>query len=111
MGDIVVKEDKGDREMKHTELPWKLYQEKFRPEISDKVVVEIQDANGSAIIPWGAFDAANQPKKERMGNYRLIVRACNCHYQLLEALQATRGQWIHSVNADKCLQAIAKATE
>ena len=29
---------------------------------------------------------------------------------LLEALQQSRGQWIHSVNAEACLAAIAKAT-
>jgi hypothetical protein len=29
---------------------------------------------------------------------------------LLEALEACRGQWIHSVNAERCLSAIAKAT-
>ena len=28
---------------------------------------------------------------------------------LLAALEITRGQWIHSVNAEQCLSAIAKA--
>lgn len=30
---------------------------------------------------------------------------------LLEALEVTRGQWIHSINAPMCLAAIAKARE
>lgn len=29
--------------------------------------------------------------------------------ELLEALERSRGQWIHSVNAEQCLAAIAKA--
>lgn len=39
-------------------------------------------------------------------NSRLISAAPD----LLEALQASRAQWIHSVNAEKCLAAIFKAT-
>ena len=31
--------------------------------------------------------------------------------ELLEALERSRAQWIHSVNADRCLAAIAKAKE
>lgn len=37
---------------------------------------------------------------------RLIAAAPD----LLEALRLTRGQWIHSVNAEVCLAAIEKAT-
>lgn len=36
---------------------------------------------------------------------RLIAAAPD----LLEALKVSRAQWIHSVNAEKCLAAIAKA--
>jgi len=46
---------------------------------------------------WTDQDAANA---------RLIAAAP----ELLEALQVTRGQWIRSVNAKHCLDAIAKAT-
>ena len=38
-------------------------------------------------------------------NARLIAAAPD----LLEALKRSRAQWIHSVNADYCLAAIAKA--
>ena len=31
--------------------------------------------------------------------------------ELLEALERSRAQWIHSVNADRCLAAIAKAQQ
>jgi len=45
--------------------------------------------------------------EEAEANARLIAAAPD----LLAALQVTRGQWIHSVNADECLAAIAKATD
>jgi len=43
---------------------------------------------------------------EAAANARLIAAAPD----LLAALQACRGQWIHSVNAEQCLAALRKAT-
>jgi hypothetical protein len=45
---------------------------------------------------WGGHNEANA---------RLIAAAP----ELLAALRLTRGQWIHSINAQECLAAIAKA--
>lgn len=44
-------------------------------------------------------------KEMQKANVQLITAAPD----LLEALKRSRGQWIHSVNADICLAAIAKA--
>ena len=50
--------------------------------------------------------ASDSAKGYWEANARLIAAAP----VLLEALEATRAQWIHSVNAEQCLEAIAKAT-
>ena len=51
--------------------------------------------------------AENLDNEEANATY--IVRAVNAHDELVAALEATRGQWIHSVHAEQCLSALAKA--
>lgn len=67
----------------HTKTPWKLYKAKLRPDISDVVIIEVQDRNGKSIIKWGGFDG----QKNRDANAAFIVRACNSHDDLLAALR------------------------
>jgi hypothetical protein len=73
--------------MEKTKLPWVLYHEVFRKEISNMNVIEVQDSNGKAIIKWTGFDGADQPKKEKLANARFIVTACN-NYDRLKAEKA-----------------------
>lgn len=74
--------------MTHTPLPWRVYHEVFRPQLSDMKVIEVQDSGGESIVFWTGFDSADQPEKVKLANARFIVKACNCHYDLLEALEA-----------------------
>ncbi len=70
----------------HTKTPWKLYKAKLRPDISDVVIVEVQDQNGKSIIKWGGFDG----QKNRDTNAAFIVRACNSHERLVMACERAK---------------------
>ncbi len=63
-------------------------------------------ANARWELPAWILNAEPMQFGNDAANARLIA-AAPC---LLEALQACRAQWIHSVNADQCLAAISKAT-
>lgn len=69
---------------KHTPLPWKIHQTEDRLPIpiigkSCEFIAECSD-DGSLIRASQAWD-----------NARFIVRACNSHYELVEALEAILG--------------------
>lgn len=63
--------------MKHTELPWH-YQED-----SDTYTHIIRDPSGSRIVAQFRQDTSGLPE----ANAAFIVKACNNHYTLLEALK------------------------
>lgn len=65
----------------HTPGPWKYYRSKLRSNFST-IVIEVQDANGQAIVAWGGFDHDNQKSKQRQANARLMALSP----ELLEAL-------------------------
>ncbi len=69
--------------MGHTKGPWKVYHKVFRPQLSSRKVLEVQDSNGNSVVPWTGFDSANQSTKEKIANARLIAAAP----ELLEALK------------------------
>lgn len=69
-------------------------------------VFRILDENARRIrLEVSFLDLA--PLEDRMKYARIVAAAP----ELLEALRQSRAQWIHSVNAEKCLAAIAKATK
>jgi len=83
---------------KHTAGPWS------RDRYGHVVGPDGEDVRFRSLA-IAASGSAERPA-EAEANTDLIAAAPD----LLEALQATRGQWIHSVNAAQCLAAIAKAT-
>ena len=54
----------------------------------------------------GPWEAQSVQTEEATANAQLRAAALD----LLAALTISQGQWIHSVNKDQCLAAIAKAT-
>lgn len=76
--------------MSHTPGPWHF----------DGLVIHDSHCNILAVTVSG-----DRTWEEEDANSRLIVAAPD----LLAALVISRGQWIHSVNAEQCLAAIAKA--
>jgi hypothetical protein len=75
--------------MSHTPGPWRF----------DKDNLNVY-SNGLVAQTFGHLHNG-----EKAANAHLIAAAP----ELLEALERARGQWIHSVNAEQCLAAIAKA--
>ena len=88
MGNAKV-EGKSRRQImsEHTAGLWIFYKDKLRPQLSDKVVIEVQDSHHRAIVPWTGFDCADQPQEEKEANARFIVLACNHHDELVRELQ------------------------
>ena len=82
---------KTETEVKHTPGPW------F---VDSDIASQVCQPNGSK-----RRRIKCPPDANGIADARLIAAAPD----LLEALAASRGQWIHSVNAEKCLAAIAKA--
>ena len=64
----------------------------------------IQTVNGQWIARANAVGRGERMNDVRMANARLVAAAPD----LYGALMVTRGQWIHSVNAEQCLAALAK---
>jgi hypothetical protein len=102
-------------DIQHTPGPWEI-----KTTLKGKLVREERNAHGEA-SSYRAYIRKGEPgtagfqivcdvdfgygRKTDEANARLIATAP----ELLEALEMTRGQWIHSVNAKKCLAVIAKA--
>lgn len=64
--------------------------------------ITVYDKNGEAVV----YIIARDTLAEELAHAHLIEATP----ELFEALTMCRGQWIHSVNAERCLAAIAKAT-
>lgn len=66
---------------KHTPLPWKVYYAKN----NGQIILGTGEENGCAIQNHsGAFWRDDEEAK---ANAEFVVRACNSHYELLEALE------------------------
>ena len=65
----------------HTPVPWKVYYAKN----NGHLILGIGEENGQAITNHsGAFWGTNDEAK---ANSEFVVRACNNHYQLIDALE------------------------
>ncbi len=71
-------------EVKHTPLPWKV---KYYHTYGEEVMIDVSTSGGriATVTLWAA---ACGVKDIAGANADLIVRACNSHYELLEACQA-----------------------
>lgn len=84
----------------------------------------MERANGEWEHLFGLLKAANQALQAEVAELRNKLAAEQAHYKdaagqaldlveqnrvLFEALSMSRGQWIHSVNAKRCLEALAQA--
>jgi hypothetical protein len=69
---------------KHTATPW-------RARILGTVrepTVEIVGPSGRVIIAWPGFDSSHVPTRQQGQIARFVVRACNSHQEMVEALKA-----------------------
>ncbi|MGZ8432797.1 MAG: hypothetical protein ACXWYM_00435 [Candidatus Binatia bacterium] len=91
----------------HTELPWKTN--------AMEVFTDAGKSSKRIAFATGKAQGDDNSLEELKANAEFIVRACNSHYELLEALQET---WAHFGDAmsdeeialkEKSLAAIAKA--
>lgn len=74
----------------HTPLPWNVV-------TIDQSIGSIEAADGSAVAQTQIRGTLRHPDHdERRANTDFIVRACNSHYELLEALEAQEAaeKWI-----------------
>lgn len=71
----------GDK--KHSPLPWKVLDLKPPP---PAISIGGSENTGAIATMWGRFCLGD----ERQANAEFIVRACNSHYELLEALKRLR---------------------
>lgn len=58
--------------------PWRVYNKPLRPNLSKAKIIEVQDADGNAIIPWSGFDDSgigSQAARLRLAKF--IVRLAN----------------------------------
>jgi len=82
--------------MSRTPLPWKVVSAAACAEIE---VFEIAEVSEMRVIPAaGGWPIAGTPEEDAA----FIVRACNSHYELLEALRDMLGGWkyIRSFHGD-----------
>jgi len=86
---------------KHTPGPWVI--DDSNPNLVARLVNGVYEYV-CAVEP-SSFSNRECNQEQEEADARLIAAAPD----LLEALQRSRAQWIHSVNAEFCLAAIAKA--
>jgi hypothetical protein len=55
--------------------PWSVYKGRLRPEFPSRIV-EVHDARGRAVLPWGAFDHL-MTFREKVRLAETIVKAVN----------------------------------
>jgi hypothetical protein len=103
--------------MKHTPGPWRVA---YIPEVDADEIIQ---TGARSYAMNGGYTGKDEYDRE-MGVYTIIddepetiaqpwdeadALLIAAAPELLEALKATRGWWIHSIHAPKCLAAIAKA--
>ncbi len=91
----------------HTPGPWKVYHALLRPQFPGNKIIEVQEANGNAVVRWAGFDDSDRLKRTHLANARLIAAAPD----LLEALRGVlRVADRKTDEFDAARAAIAKAT-
>ena len=60
---------------KHTPGPWKVYHALLRPQFPGEKIIEVQDADGNAVVKWTGFDDSGRLKKTHLANARLMAGA------------------------------------
>jgi len=88
---------------KHTALPWSWRSETDKDYPKDYDLDNIVNSEGKYVLSiYG-----NQSKRKNP-DYAFIVRACNSHYELLEALNKILHQPNNTISDGKALEAIIK---
>ncbi len=59
----------------HTQGPWKVYYALLRPQFPGPRIIEVQDADGNAVVAWPGFDNSDRLKKTHLANARLMAAA------------------------------------
>src|SRR4051812_459009 len=98
----------------HTKGSWHVYSAPLRPGFPTPVI-EIQDDNGEPIVKWTGFDGADQPKRTKLANARLmaaspeLLAACEAALPFLDEFAAAGNK--HAPAAVRLLRAaMRKAT-
>lgn len=63
--------------------PWRVYHAPLRPQLSRVKIIEIQDRNGKAVIPWAGFDDCDV--KNRLAIAKFIVAIINADWARIGA--------------------------
>lgn len=74
--------------------PWKVYHALLRKQFPGNRIIEIQDANGDAVVMWSGFDNSDRLKKTHLANARLIAALCSNPYLIVSALRRTRAEGV-----------------
>lgn len=59
----------------HTPGPWHVYHAPLRPPPFNHMIIEVQDADGAAVVQWGGFDFSGRLKKTHLANAKLMAAA------------------------------------
>ncbi len=79
----------------HTPLPWKVYYAKN----NGQVILGTGEENGCAVQAHNGSFWRND--EEAKANAEFVVHACNCHYELLEALEMCQQALIPHYDDDR----------
>jgi len=87
---------------KHTPLPWKVYYAKN----NGQLILGTGEESGQAIQSHnGAFW---RDEAEAKANAEFVVKACNSHYELLEALESVK-EYVHNFGESHLIEIVDKA--